>query len=92
MASTLLFSLLFTLALATTPDCYNMTEGVTRIWSDLGGTLPLNLNKHKIDLFSLKPGKNCAFYTFNDIHFSSFHPSVSGIYFNFVNSPNSTTG
>lgn len=93
MASSLLFPLLFfSLALASTPDCFNLTEGVTTIWPNLGGALPLNLNKHKLDLISLKPGKNCAFYTFNDVHFSSFHPSVSGIYFNFVNSPNSTTG
>jgi hypothetical protein len=54
-----------------TPDCYNFTEGITKKWNDLGDKLPPSLKGYRVDWMTIKPGKNCAFYTFYDVYFNS---------------------
>lgn len=76
---------ILTLSLCT-PDCYNTSAtSVARKWNSFNEPLPPSLSNFRADWFTLKPGQNCAFYTFNDIYFSSFNPSLQGIYLNFLN-------
>ena len=66
-----------------TPDCYNLTEGVTHKWNNT--FLPPSLKGYRVDWMTLKPGKNCAFYTFYDVYFASLSSNLQGIYLNFLN-------
>mgnify|MGYP001286624002 CR=1 FL=1 len=86
----LFFAGLFTLSVCT-PDCYNFTEGITKKWNGYTEPLPPNLKGLRVDWMTIKPGKNCAFYTFSDIYFASFHPGVQGIYLNFLNQSSTVT-
>jgi hypothetical protein len=79
------FAMMITAALCT-PDCYNSSAtSVSKKWNGYSEPLPPGLSSFRADWFTLKPGHNCAFYTFNDIYFASFHPSIQGIYLNFLN-------
>ena len=81
----LVLASIITLSLCT-PDCYNTSAtSVARKWNSFNEQLPPSLSNFRADWFTLKPGQNCAFYTFNDIYFSSFNPNLQGIYLNFLN-------
>ena len=56
-----------------TPDCYNFTEGITKKWNDYNEKLPPSLKGYRADWMTIKPGKNCAFYTFYDVYFNSLN-------------------
>jgi hypothetical protein len=88
MASHMLFLVLcFSLVLAT-PDCYSLaSDSVSKRWKSYNE--PPGLDNFRVDWLTLKPGKNCAFYTFNDLYFNSFNQNVQGIYLNFLNSSTS---
>lgn len=80
-----LFVSLFAFATCT-PDCYNFTEGITRKWNSYSDAMPPNLDNKRMDWLTIQGGKNCGFYTFSDVFFSSFNTSVlQGIYLRFVN-------
>jgi len=64
-----------------TPDCYDYS--VTTLREDYFEFLPKMLFYGKSDWLALKHGENCAFYTYGDVFFRSYHSSVSGIYFVF---------
>ncbi len=60
-----------------TPDCYNSSlSSVSKKWNGFKEPLPPGLANYRVDWFTLKPGHNCAFYTFNDIYFASFNANV----------------
>lgn len=68
-------SLTIKIASTLTPDCYNLTTGLTKIWYGQGITLPPTLPQNKrLDWLIIKPGVNCAFYTFEDVYFASTDP------------------
>ena len=70
-----------------TPDCYDfsVTEKV-----DNFEFLPKILYYGQVDWLNLQTGKNCAFYTYGDVFFRSYHSTVSGIYFVFRKTLGST--
>jgi hypothetical protein len=73
-------------AILCTPDCYNSSStSISKKWNGYMEPLPPGLSSFRVDWFTLKPGHNCAFYTFNDIYFASISPNVQGIYLNFLN-------
>ena len=87
----LAFAALFNFSLCT-PDCYNTSAtSVARKWNSFNEPLPPSLSNFRADWFTLKPGQNCAFYTFNDLYFASFNPNLQGIYLNFLNATVPTT-
>jgi hypothetical protein len=64
-----------------TPDCYDYS--VTTLRDDYFEVLPKLLFYGQTDWLTIQPGENCAFYTYGDVFFKSYHSSVSGIYFVF---------
>ena len=52
--------------------------------------LPKILYYGQVDWLKLETGKNCAFYTYGDVFFRSYHSTVSGIYFIFRKTLGST--
>ncbi len=88
LANVLFFiALLSSIAIAT-PDCYDFS--VTEKREDYMDMLPKLLFYGQVDWLKLQSGKNCAFYTYGDVFFRSYHPTVSGIYFVFRKTLGST--
>jgi hypothetical protein len=83
LSSTLLLSLV-----SATPDCYDFS--VTEKREDYMEFLPNMLYYGQVDWLKIQGGKNCAFYTYGDVFFQSYHSSVSGIYFVFRKTLGST--
>lgn len=91
MRSTIALFALASLAISLvsgTPDCYDWS--VTEKRDDYMEFLPNMLYYGQVDWIKLQGGKNCAFYTYGDVFFQSYHSSVSGIYFIFRKTLSST--
>ena len=70
--SSLLFaSLLLILRVTATPDCYDFS--VSNLRDDYFEVLPKLLFYGQVDWLELQSGRNCAFYTYGDVFFKSYH-------------------
>ena len=66
ISSTLLLSLV-----SATADCYDFS--VTEKREDYMEFLPNMLYYGQVDWLKIQGGKNCAFYTYGDVFFQSYH-------------------
>ena len=63
---------------------------VTSTVDDYIELLPKLMFYGQVDWLKLQPGKNCGFYTYGDVFFKSFDPTVTAIYFIFKKTLSST--